>query len=44
MVTLWCFMDNIIYDGKMVHCTEQSHDDIYDYEMSDSEIIETEEL
>lgn len=37
-------VDNIIYDGKMVHCTVQSHDDIYDYEMSDSEIIETEEL
>lgn len=37
-------VDNNIYDGKMVHCTVQSHDDIYDYEMSDSEIIETEEL
>jgi len=27
-----------------LHCTEQSHDDIYDYEMSDTEIIETEYL
>ena len=37
-------VDTIIYDGKFVHCTQQSHDDIYEYEMSDFEVIETEIL
>jgi len=37
-------VDNVIYNGELIHCTEQSHDDIYEYEMSDSEIIETEGL
>lgn len=37
-------VDNIIYNGRMIHCVEDSHNEIYEYEMSDYEIIETEEL
>ena len=37
-------VDNVIYDGELIHCTEQSHDDIYEYPMSNCKIIETKEL